>query len=230
MNAKKIVCGIATVEYRVNGLEQTVNSIINQVDKLIVYQNGYKETFDFLNNDKIQVISSLDTGVDMGDAGKFYKVDDFSNEYYFSIDDDLIYPSNYIEHTISELNKNNDSVIITYHGKVLKENAESFYKDLILAIHYKKKNENDTFVDLGGTGVMAFSTEKFKLKFDIFKRANIADIWVGIESKKQNIPILCLKHDENWITDRILSNKTNIYNSYKNQTNFNIDLIKNFKK
>ena len=83
---KLVVCGIATTINRKDGLKQSVESILNQVNKLIVYQNGYKEIFDFLNNPKIEVISSLDTHIDMGDAGKYYKLSDYKNCYYFSIE------------------------------------------------------------------------------------------------------------------------------------------------
>ena len=37
-----VICGLATVKKRTTNLELTVKSIINQVDKLIVYQNVYK--------------------------------------------------------------------------------------------------------------------------------------------------------------------------------------------
>ena len=108
-----IVCGMATIESRKESLKETVSSIINQVDKLIIYQNGYYEIFDFLKNPKIEVISSLHTGVDMGDAGKFYKLNEYDNCYYFSVDDDLIYPEKYFSETLRRCNEfENKKVIV----------------------------------------------------------------------------------------------------------------------
>ena len=53
-------------------------------------------------------------------------------------------------------------------------------------------------VQIAGTGVMAFRTDKFKPPFDIFKRINMSDIWVSCYAKKNNILIWGLKHDENY--------------------------------
>jgi glycosyltransferase involved in cell wall biosynthesis len=74
-----VICGVATLFDRRDALRDTVKSILPQVDKLIVYQNDYYEIFDFLYHDKIEVISAKSTNIDMGDAGKFYRVQDFDD-------------------------------------------------------------------------------------------------------------------------------------------------------
>jgi len=188
----QIICGLATVKGREEALKDTVESIINQVDKLIVYQNGYKEIFDFLNNPKIEVYSSLETGIDMGDAGKYYKLSEYSNHYYFSIDDDLIYPTNYASNMLDNLKKYNDEIIVTHHGRVLKNDAKSYYKDAKIKYKCLDAVTNDDFVQFGGTGVMAFHTKLVKINFEYFRAPNMADIWVGLYARENNIPILVL--------------------------------------
>lgn len=194
-----IICGVATVKDREEALKDTVLSIINQVDKLIVYQNGYKEIFDFLNNEKIEVYSSIDTGVDMGDAGKFYKVQEYDNSYYLSIDDDLIYPSDYVSNIINNLNKYNNDVIISHHGRTLKPDAKSYYNDAIIKLKCLNLVNNYQEVQFGGTGVMGFHTNKIKLNFNMFKEPNMADIWVGLYAIENKIPIIVAPHNEGWI-------------------------------
>jgi GTP:adenosylcobinamide-phosphate guanylyltransferase len=218
-----VICGISTIFERKNSLEETISSIIDQSDHLIVYQNGYKEIFNFLKNDKIEVISSLDTGIDMGDAGKFYKVDNYKNAYYFSIDDDLIYPPDYVKNTIQNLMNLNNEAIVSYHGKVFDEKKTSYhetkenYRCLDLVIENKK-------IDFPGTGVMCFHTDYFKLKFSDFDYPNIADIIVGIEIKKHNKNCIVLKHEKNWIRH---SNNINFNNTLfiRNKSNDNLNKV-----
>jgi hypothetical protein len=228
---ERIICGIATIKGREDALKETVHSIINQVDKLIVYQNGYKEIFNFLKNSKIEVYSSLDTGIDMGDAAKFYKLSEYKNDYYFSIDDDLIYPSDYVKKSLDVLKKYKNEIIVTYHGRTLIENAKSYYKDAKVKYKCLDDVSNYDFVHFGGTGVMAFHTSFVKVQFNYFKHPNMADIWVGLFARENNIPILVIPHYENWIrySDKFDANDT-IYNNHTGNSIIQDSLILNFNK
>jgi hypothetical protein len=227
----KIICGLATMVGREEALKETVMSIINQVDKLIVYQNGYSEIFDFLKNEKIEVYSSVNTGIDMGDAGKFYKLSEYKDHYYLSIDDDLIYPLDYVSNLLNNLKDYNNKIIVTHHGRTLRHDAKSYYRDV--KVKYKCLDDvyNYEFVHFGGTGVMAFHTSFVKLKFEYIKTPNMADIWVGLFARENNIPILVLPHKSGWIkySDKIDENKT-IYNTHLNNSTIQDSLIIHFDK
>lgn len=227
----KIICGLATMVGREEALKETVISIINQVDKLIVYQNGYSEIFDFLKNEKIEVYSSINTGIDMGDAGKFYKLSEYKDHYYLSIDDDLIYPLDYVSNLLNNLKDYNNEIIVTHHGRTLRHDAKSYYRDA--KVKYKCLDDvyNYEFVHFGGTGVMAFHTSFVKLNFEYIKTPNMADIWVGLFARENNIPILVLPHKSGWIkySDKIDDNKT-IYNTHLNNSTIQNSLIIHFDK
>jgi hypothetical protein len=225
VGGKKIICGVASIERRSAGFEKTIKSIINQVDKLIVYQNGYKELYDFLLHPKIDIYSSIDTGIDMGDAGKFYKIDQYNNSYYFTIDDDLIYPDDYVVNSINNLNHYDNNVIITYHGRVLNTTAKNYYRDITRLNHFNHLQKIDEFVHFGGTGVMCFDTNKFKISFNDLTIPNICDVWVGLMSRVQNIPIVCLKHGQNWIKTWETDDSESIFSTHAKSNNIQNDLI-----
>jgi glycosyltransferase involved in cell wall biosynthesis len=200
-NRDSIICGLATIESRKDSLMVTVKSIIDQVDKLIVYQNGYYELFDFLANPKIQVISSLTTGIDMGDAGKFYKLTNYDNCYYLSIDDDLIYPTNYVEHMITRCKEFSNERVITLHGrKFSKEPIKSFYSSYVEFYHCLKHQKRDALIHFGGTGVMCFHTSLIKIPFSYFEHPNMADVWVGKYCIENNIEVLSIAHEKDFLT------------------------------
>lgn len=200
-NRDSIICGLATIESRKDSLMVTVKSIIDQVDKLIVYQNGYYKLFDFLVNPKIQVISSLTTGIDMGDAGKFYKLTDYDNCYYLSIDDDLIYPTNYVEHMVERCKEFSNKRVITLHGrKFNKKPIKSFYKSYKEFYHCLKDQKKDALIHFGGTGVMCFHTSLMKIPFKYFEHPNMVDVWVGKYCIENNIEVLSIAHKKDFLT------------------------------
>lgn len=198
-STKPVICGVATLLERRDALRETVESILPQVDKLIVYQNGYNEIFDFLISPKIEVISSLDTGIDMGDAGKFYKVGEYPDAFYFSIDDDLIYPRDYVDHLLDVLIQHNKKVIVCAHGRVMQRSAKSYYKDKLKVFHFQESVELTSPCHFGGTGVMAFCTSLVKVTFQDFKFPNMADVWMGLHARANGIPILVACHHAGWI-------------------------------
>ena len=221
---KKIVCGIATIYDRKDTLRDTINSIIDQVDELHVYQNGYKSMFNFLKHDKIKVYSSVDTGVDMGDAGKFYTVEQHQDCYYLSIDDDIIYPSDYVLSIVEGIKKFNNDKVVSHHGRKFDEKSKNYHTDYVDSVHFRVKLTKHKDIHFPGTGVMGFYTGKFKLKFSDFKLPNIADVIVGFECAKQNIECVCLPHDTNWLTDNIDNETKTLFIRNKN----NEDLIEYF--
>jgi glycosyltransferase involved in cell wall biosynthesis len=195
----RIVCGLATIELRKNSVVAAIRSLLPQVDLLLVYQNGYKDTSGIFDDRKIRVISSLETGIDLGDAGKFFKVSDFSDCYYFSCDDDLVYPPDYVSRMIEKLNYYQNKVILTCHGNLMDCHPKSYYEDRKIGFHFGKKVDAGDFVHFGGTGVMAFHTGTVNFGFNMFRAANMADIWVGLYAKARNIPIAVCPHEAGWI-------------------------------
>lgn len=212
---KKIVCGIATIYERKDSLRDTVKSILNQVDELHVYQNGYKGIFDFLRHEKIKVYSSMDTGIDMGDAGKFYTVEHHRDSYYLSIDDDIIYPPDYVISIVEGLKRFNNERIVTHHGRKIDETTKNYHTDYIDSVHFRVRLVKPKEIHFPGTGVMGFYTDTFKLKFSHFTVKNIADIIVGVEAGKQNIKCMCLPHDTNWLTDNLNNQLPTLYEKNK---------------
>jgi glycosyltransferase involved in cell wall biosynthesis len=225
---KKIICGVASIPDRIESLKDTIESIIDQVDELIIYQNKYYND-SFLKHPKITVYSSMNTGRDLGDSGKFYKVNDYSDAIYFSIDDDIIYPNNYIETMLTHLRKYSYQCIVTCHGRFLESTAKT-YRDCKNFYSFAKELTRDKSVHFGGTGVMAFDTSYVKIQLSHFFSINIADIWMGLYAQKHKIPIIVVSHDTDWLK---LNSKVNLQNTlWEKNKNSNIlnDIVCNFNK
>ena len=194
-----IIVGIATMASRIHSLEDTINSLLPQVDKIIVVQDSFKKELEYLDNDKIEVISTLDTNENKADGNKFYKVSEYDNVYYLTADDDLIYPPDYVKSIVDGIDKYDKKCIVSHHGRILKPNTNTYYfgaseKFMCLGDITVEKE-----IEFGGTGVMGFHTSEIKFNFNDIKFSRMADIEVGIWAKQNNTPIIVLKHNKNWL-------------------------------
>jgi len=177
----------------VDSLEKTVNSLLPQVNFLFVALNGHKEVPKFLCNKPRISYALLDNK--MADCAKFHSIDERVG-YIFTCDDDIIYPHTYCQDMIDGINKY--KCIVSLHGKQYPRPIKSFYN---IEKNYRCLGNvpKGGYVDVGGSGVMAWHTDFFKLRHDDCKTPNMADICVSRIAKEQGVKIMVLPHTENYL-------------------------------
>jgi len=184
----KIYANMATMPNRLANLPIVINSIIDQVHHLNVYLNGFSSVPDCLNNRKI----SFEMSKDIGDAGKFFWSDKVKG-YYFTIDDDIIYPPDYGSTLVDGIEKRQRKAVVGMHGDIYGDHIKHF-GCFIRSVHFRNEVRQDTPVCILGTGVCAYHTNTLKLSPDFFLKPNIADIWFTIACTRQGIPRIVLAH------------------------------------
>ena len=214
----KITACMAAIPSRENVLRQVVGSIINQVDELIIYLNGYDKVPNFLLSYKIKVYQSQHENGDLGDAGKFYKVGQLKG-FILSIDDDLIYPPDYVQKLISKINSYGRQAVISFHGRVLKSAKINNYYSKSSREFYRclRTVKGDHPVHIGGTGVMGFHSSVIKITVNDFKIPNMADVWLAKKAQEQNIPIVVSEHEDGWIKHAAIDMTKTIAHQLKNK-------------
>lgn len=213
---EKVTVGIASIKRREKFLEKTVQSLIDQVDEMHLYLNDYDQVPDFVKNNNKIVFHMGKIYKDRGDTGKFYDIDKVKEGYYFSCDDDIIYPKDYIQKTVDFLSSVDNRVIATYHGVILKEGKlHNYYRDR-KQISFNLFQRNPVPVHIGGTGVMAFYIKTFRPDIKDFEYPNMADIWVGIQAQSKKVPIICAPRSTHWIKSQAVPVEETIYGSKKN--------------
>jgi len=218
---ERIVVNVASYK-RTESLIRTLESIINQCDEINVALNDHymEEIPDFLHHNKINLFF---TDNSIGDAFKFLNLEKVDG-YYFSIDDDLIYPPTYVSDTIKRCKEFNNKKVVTYHGRNFSSfPISSYYRSASERYACLTKVKNDVKVQFGGTGVMCFHTSLIKIPIDYFKNANMADVWIGKYCIENNIEIICLKHDEGYI--KYIPQKSTIYNEESKSDKIQTDLV-----
>jgi hypothetical protein len=197
---------------RTESLVKTLESIIGQCDEVNVALNDFEGGLPpILYDDKVNLYF---TDNSKGDAFKFLRLSE-SDGYFLTIDDDLIYPPNYVEYMIAKCKEYGNSRVMTLHGRNFASfPITSYYKSATERYACLDTVKKNVIVQFGGTGVMCFHTDLFKLDLDYFMAPNMADVWIGRYCLDNKIDILCLRHEKGFI--KYIPQKTTIYDQESN--------------
>lgn len=232
---KKISVNIATYPNRKKSFIKCISNLlkIDIIDIIRVYLNEYtKIPNDFPFNDKIEYLIGK---TDLKDSGKFFWSNDLKNEYYFTLDDDLIYSEYFFEEHIKLLQEYKNEIFVTLHGKEMVEKPLLF-NDCKKSFHCLRNVDENSWVNNPGTGVMLFDNSKFSIPINWFKYHGMADLYIALYCQKNKIPIICRKHEKNelyYLKDLInetLFDKRNILNKKHQKILEQIETWKLYKK
>jgi GT2 family glycosyltransferase len=165
-------------------------------------------TVDSLNNntikpDHIHVYDNSKESVDYSDLAKFYFLKQYDEPiYYFSCDDDILYPKTYIEDMINAIEKH--KTIVTHHGRILNKLDVNYYNGGHKPFACLHQNLHERLIDVAGTGVTAFRTDYFN-PVDLYKQSykfkRMSDIVFSYQAAKQNKFITILPHSKGYFKD-----------------------------
>jgi len=177
-------------------LLKTIESIYNQADVINIALNSHTEKPKELIDGKINLFI---TDNSIGDGFKFLRMEE-SDGFFFTIDDDLIYPKNYSEYMIEKYMEYGNKNVITLHGRSFNSfPITSYYRGNKTSYRCLGDVHSDINIQFGGTGVMLIHTDLFKLPITYIKHANMADIWIGNYCYENNINIMCVKHSSTFL-------------------------------
>jgi len=205
----RAVAGMATIRSRESSFKMAVESLHEQVDSLKVYFNDYEEIPEWVRGfSRLEGVLYKDACGDIGDSGKFHFMPPLSNTqtHYFTVDDDIIYPKDYVQNTLAWEEKLGVRALFTYHGRVFYDTGlpiKGYFNGQLQKqklFHFHADVHSPHGVHFGGTGVMCFNLRHITVPFDIFnKEKNAADIFVGVFCQYNRIPIVVLPHAKNWL-------------------------------
>ena len=192
----RIVVGIATTGDRPNELKHTLESLNEQTVKAdLIHVHDNSKEIDYTDNAKFIILSHLPDEV-----------------YFFSCDDDILYPEDYIEKTIEAIETH--QCIVSYHGRILRGLNRSYYHGhtaLACKHHFPRTVE----LDIVGTGVCAWKTSYFN-PTELYKAEDkcMSDLVFSLEATKQGKKMMHIGHKAKWIVPQELPKGTTIYEAH----------------
>lgn len=196
---EKIFACIVSIAEREHTLIDTINSILPYVDKVYLFLNNYSNSVaDKLKSISYERIEYVIGDNSTGDAGKFYWANKLKG-YILTLDDDIVFPSDYVKILVSGIEKYQRKAIVTFHGRILNFPMISYHKQYAEYTSFSNSLENDIFIHVAGTGCMGWHSDTMSITMSDFPSANMADIHVSILCQKKKVPIVALAHNGNWI-------------------------------
>ncbi len=193
-----VTVSMASFPPRRERMLKVVSSLLPQVDQLNVYLNEYDEVPEELIDNRIKVILGKDGAGDLRDNGKFYFLNELKRGYHFTVDDDIFYPPDYVQKLILKIEQYGRQALVGVHGVLFDQPIERFFRGRTVYGFYREQIR-DVFVNLIGTGTLAYHTDTINLELDTFTEHGMADVFVSIIAKKSGIPIISTARPIGWL-------------------------------
>ena len=222
------IAGMATMPTRSETVIAALESILPQIDRLYLFLDGFSDIPRFADHPRIVPLLSSKQG-DLKANGKFLGLTLHPNEcFYFSIDDDIVYPNDYVSSMRKILKRYKFGAVAGVHGSAMNRTINSYLQDRVV-VHRSSSIDHDFIADVLGTCSTAFATQC--LRFDVRKwtKTNVVDLSLARLARERNIPLVGVARRENWLTCLAEAQPDSIYTALQRddqqQTLFARDLF-----
>lgn len=227
-SGKRTVIGnMATMPERLHCLYKALGSILPQLDHLNLYLNNFPRTFNLYEHYPeleayshiIQFTSSRDIG-DRRDHARFTDALKYGQgHYYVCIDDDIVYPADYIEQLAGRSETYHDKVALCVHGYGLWENLQDFTSDRARAsryFHFEHELASDALVDVAGIGTLFCPAELIEEDFSS-PPYGFSDLVLAKYFFTRSIPVVAIRRQKSWLKG--IPNKSTLYKEARSENN-----------
>ena len=221
---------MCTFPARSKSFKITVENIVKQLDEINIYLDKYEDVPEFLN--KLPIKTNIFRNKDypnLRDNGKLLGLSHLKGDcYYFTFDDDIEYPPDYVNAMIRKIEEYERSVVVGVHGVLTPEIPSGYFSSFRMVYTFMKKLESDRLVNNLGTGTVAFHSSLLKgLTHEFCKNTGMLDIYFSVYCKKNNIPMVCIARHDGWMGEiKQESNEHNLFAEYKSSDPIQTELIK----
>jgi len=184
---------------RFDNVRQAVESIAPQVDTLLLYVNETTEGLpEFLQIDNVRVFDGREHAGDLLANGKFYVQRYARNCRILTLNDDVIYPVDYVEKNLDILSAFDGRCAITIEGGVLPETVEWYY-DRTHVIKYSDPVFQLQLCSIAGCDMFCFDQRWLTLEIDDLSTSAINDLEISLAARHAGLPIWVLPRYQNWL-------------------------------
>jgi hypothetical protein len=192
-----IVAGMCSITTRKKYLEEAVKRILPQVDVLHLCLNGYTIMPKWTRNHPklVPVLSPENT---LTSASKLMWVNSVTNCYYVSLDDDIIYPIDYVSYMVDKIDKYKRASVVTVHGGRIVDKKRN-WPSCLRWHHFAKPLERDELVDIAGAGTCAFFVHSQKLSLKAFKGTPMTDLRFAYAVRSWGMDLIAVSREARWL-------------------------------
>ena len=193
------VAAIATMASRVDTFRKVLPVIHDQVDHVFVYLDGYRVPPSFLTNfDRVTVHRADDLG-DLHANSRYLCLQDLpSPTVLVMVDDDIMYPPDYVDRLVRALQWLEGQAIVGVHGRIFVPPHQSYAKNA-LGLHFSRQLPQPCHVHELGTGTCAFISSSLNVDPRDWGRNDMDDIDLAIEAQRRGLARIAVPRTTGWL-------------------------------
>ena len=203
-NHDEISVCMATFPARFNVIGRAVESLLNQrlpPTRILIHVNESDTPPPLPDDDRIEVYCSPDEN--LTDIGKFKMTSLVDSGYVLTVDDDIIYPEDYIELHVAWLKRFDNNVITGFHGAVLPvgQPIQSWqqYKEMRRVHWFRRGLSVPLPVQIVGTGTMGYHVDFVRFDYKKFHNQRMVDLYVAVHAQNHSIPMITPPRIDEWM-------------------------------
>lgn len=190
---------MATFPARAATLRTVVESIARQLDVLYLYLNGYHEVPSWLGAlANVRPLLGKGADGDLSATGKLAFLRHETSGICFTLDDDILYPPDYVERMVGLRERLCRGVALCVHGSVLPDLASWYYERSWLH-DSETPLRHATPVNLAGSGTLCFSLDEVHPPFEDFLGPVQVDLAMSRRLLGAGQPLLAVPREAGWI-------------------------------
>lgn len=197
------VC-MATFPARFKQIPVAVASLLEQSvapDRIMIYVNEADGVPGLPDDARIEVYGSKD--VNLTDIGKFEVASMVEDGIVLTVDDDIWYPSNYVEEMVAAVQRYGGKAIVGVHGCVLPVGPAvatwDEYRENRRVHWFQRAVSTDLPVNIVGTGTMAYDARHVRFDHRTYATGRMVDIHVAVEAQQKGYPMITPPRFREWM-------------------------------
>jgi len=171
------------------------------ISKLKLTVNGNKIPEDLPEDDRLEIILSEE---DVTDRGKFIQIEQHQG-FVITADDDISYPSDYVETMIGHVERYGRAALIGVHGAHIPEGPPITrwweYMNYRRSIVFHQEIPDYMPVNVIGTGTLAFHTSIGVPDPTNFDYQRMVDLHLAVWAQEMEIPMLVCPRRRDWLEE-----------------------------
>jgi hypothetical protein len=223
-----VFAGMASIPDREGQMKKAISGIISYVDRLFLFLNDYAQVPAWLYaHENITVFLGKTENLNIGDGGKFFGLNSIRENdfYYFTLDDDLLYPPDYVWKMIRKIDQFDRKAIVGCGGYIMNSFVNHFYNDRQTSWHISMKNNEDRPVQILHTGLSAWHSSALDFQPDQCRKANMSDLWLALAAQKNNVPRILIQRPPDWVINQPNPEAKTIFGRYRNNCQEQTDIF-----
>ena len=197
-----IIANMATYPKRSDILKETLPKIADQVDRLNLVLNEYEEIPDWLAD--VPSVVPVIPETDLKDVGKFLPSIPASAQAVFLVDDDLVYPEDYVAKSLKRLDQLGQiRAVMGYHYSIYRgprpiDQGRAYKRDVI---HFGKPRGKFRYVDQLGSGTAVLRPSDLPPLDYMQGSQKFVDVRLARWCFEQGIAQIAAPRSEQWIVN-----------------------------